>query len=654
MTKKILTLDNIPVIKKNIGRIDTIEKLKASTIYSLGDVVEVLGFHTKGDGAHHKRIAKAEDDGSGELGVDGLIWCIVSEDKLNVLWFGAKGDGSFDNSEIIQRVVNCAGKDKIVVFGRGHYIINNTIQIINERVKITGDIADEYHPMLRIRTPNIPMFNCVGFSPIFTNLCFYGDGENSKAHLATNSCIVINRDDGTYEETKGNIDAEFRFVKFFRFKDCIKATGRNITIDNCVFSNSASAVKLHKYYDSDCRGLIVRNSRFHTMCKASGAPNEFYENAFSITTTEDSRSHIIKDNYIDEGCFNFYKGSIKDSNISENSTGGEFKGRFICSENTYSYEDYKCVINNNVIQVTTSSQFLKTELSVIYINNSVKIGDLIIDGNSILNANSYAVNINGVKRLSLIGNYIKGAFCGSGYGDEEKTLLKISSVDSGNVSNNSFLLANIGVEYAIVEEGTNYIGLKYSDNYIGGSASGLIKNIIPSSRSTFVQELYTSSSKNSSIQSITPRVENSVSLNNSSNEFKNYFKEVINSDSKTSGNETTSVTYSIMSRGSETEIMKFISNRFYLPQLAGNGHKQLYITNDGVITVSSTMLSLDTPYYTRKMQQQGIYDEYVAYRDELHYYENSQTTDETMLLPVLQEPVIPESVKQFAEKYKLI
>ncbi|MGL5712090.1 MAG: hypothetical protein ACRCX2_03655, partial [Paraclostridium sp.] len=59
-------------------------------------------------------------------------------------------------------------------------------------------------------------------------------------------------------------------------------------------------------------------------------------------------------------------------------------------------------------------------------------------------------------------------------------------------------------------------------------------------------------------------------------------------------------------------------------------------------------------YYTLKMQQEGIYDDYIAYRDELHEYENSQTSDETMLLPVLQEPEIPESVRTFAEKYKLI
>lgn len=85
-------------------------------------------------------------------------------------------------------------------------------------------------------------------------------------------------------------------------------------------------------------------------------------------------------------------------------------------------------------------------------------------------------------------------------------------------------------------------------------------------------------------------------------------------------------------------------------------HKSGVITfvSKGSIAPVKTFQALDTPYYTRKMEEEGIYADYVAYRDKLHEYENSQTAEETMLLPVLQEPVIPESVKAFAEKYNLI
>lgn len=55
MNKKILTLDNIPAINRKIGKVDNIEILKASNIYNIGDTIEVLGYHQKGDGSNHLR-----------------------------------------------------------------------------------------------------------------------------------------------------------------------------------------------------------------------------------------------------------------------------------------------------------------------------------------------------------------------------------------------------------------------------------------------------------------------------------------------------------------------------------------------------------------------------------------------------------------------
>ncbi|MGL5313723.1 MAG: hypothetical protein ACRC92_10785 [Peptostreptococcaceae bacterium] len=93
-------------VGKPRGSVDTIADLKASRGYILGDVVQVLGFYNKGDGAHHLRIAKDVDDGSGELGVDGLIWCILHNGEVNVSWFGAKGDGITDDKPLIDKIID--------------------------------------------------------------------------------------------------------------------------------------------------------------------------------------------------------------------------------------------------------------------------------------------------------------------------------------------------------------------------------------------------------------------------------------------------------------------------------------------------------------------------------------------------------------------
>lgn len=57
------------------------------------------------------------------------------------------------------------------------------------------------------------------------------------------------------------------------------------------------------------------------------------------------------------------------------------------------------------------------------------------------------------------------------------------------------------------------------------------------------------------------------------------------------------------------------------------------------------------------MKSRGIYDDYVAYRDELHAYENSNNVNYKsgiMSLNIIEEPTIPKSVEDFAKEYNLI
>ena len=126
-------------IKQRLITANTIEELKTINSLKEGDVVEVLGYYSSGDGAGHKRVIANGDDGSG-VQLSTNLWAnIVHNGEVNVSWFGAKQNINEDQSSYIQKAINWFSKCSKIVIDKTYQIDNSiSFPYNSNNIKIIG------------------------------------------------------------------------------------------------------------------------------------------------------------------------------------------------------------------------------------------------------------------------------------------------------------------------------------------------------------------------------------------------------------------------------------------------------------------------------------------------------------------------------------
>lgn len=116
---------------KAIFGFDNVESMKNATNLINGSYAKTLGYYSKNDGgsALYKITSTKSETEYQETLNNGLYATLIINDSINVKQLGAYGDGTHDDTEILQNIINM---NKPIIFDDSTYMINkNGLLLIN-------------------------------------------------------------------------------------------------------------------------------------------------------------------------------------------------------------------------------------------------------------------------------------------------------------------------------------------------------------------------------------------------------------------------------------------------------------------------------------------------------------------------------------------
>ena len=157
--------------KKAVRYYDSISNMKSDTTLKAGMYVKTKGYYESDDGGSGEYIivdddTLVDDGGSIHVLTNGLRAKLIINDKINILQFGAKKDGSEDIGNIVNTAINNGYTN--IYLPKGDYLVSTTIDLdditgFNMYGEMFGTYKDSLNATRLIgNTGALPMISLIG------------------------------------------------------------------------------------------------------------------------------------------------------------------------------------------------------------------------------------------------------------------------------------------------------------------------------------------------------------------------------------------------------------------------------------------------------------------------------------------------------------
>lgn len=257
--------------------------------FMTGNVLIVLGYYSPGDGGECIYEVSNEYNDYVVNAYNNLYLNPIPSGIVYPEQFGAKGDGTTNDYQSIQKALNYAVDNNCVLtFVKKTYKVDSTLILNNassKYIQVNG-YGGEYYPTLLFDGINI----CFDIQVPGVKL----NGFKIKSTNAAN-CTGIKLSN-TVETSPLNLDCEFFQMGFSELQTQVSiVNGFNIKFSDCSFgsaSNNVESTAIKYTAQNTTRGLLVENCRFHGV-------NTCFDFTELPTGVDAASFNIIKNNFMD-------------------------------------------------------------------------------------------------------------------------------------------------------------------------------------------------------------------------------------------------------------------------------------------------------------------------------------------------------------------
>ena len=264
------------------------------------------------------------------------------KDYITPQMYGAKADGTTDDTAAIQSAVNAATESVPLFFPKGTYKVTDEIDINTSNITIYSSPINECFGRLLVSSGAFNVFNINASGVTIRNI---GIEEQGAQCLATG--IFIKRTDGTTDAENSNLDVSLHDLHLLNLNIGIEYDGKNVNVYDSLISGCNVGIKVNNDTTAEVRGLECYRNRFHgigvnsnysadTCCiKMPGTASNTLQRVFNI-----------KNNFADYSN-TFIKGSLCGCNICNNTIYGGYTSFIDGFGAARSYHNKPTIIDGN-------------------------------------------------------------------------------------------------------------------------------------------------------------------------------------------------------------------------------------------------------------------------------------------------------------------